>query len=306
MLSFYRDAGPGPVGQHDLDGDDITQILRLTALDLAPTGFDVENGAGLIRLDAALRRVLPPANRLEHGVIPAGSLQVIDVEPGFGNPRLFVGFPEPIGTGQYQAIRYTLEATTLLLTNFDNVEYVWPRNSGTHGAVNKIQVPFSYFNDEPGFAEVVSFTEDSVTLRTYVYDVRDFWNPSIHVAWWPTTPANASIAFTALGLGLTGGVGVSGLPEPTVVTAVQVLPKIAQGRTTFEVTTELRGEAKLSIYSIEGRLVRQYAWRLASDLETITWDGRDEMGAHAASRIYFYDVSVDNESVLADKFVFLR
>ncbi|MBN2565784.1 MAG: T9SS type A sorting domain-containing protein [Candidatus Eisenbacteria bacterium] len=53
---------------------------------------------------------------------------------------------------------------------------------------------------------------------------------------------------------------------------------------------------EVEIYSVNGRFVRRISQMLSSDESTLTWDGRDNGGARAASGVYFARVRAEKDT----------
>ena len=107
--------------------------------------------------------------------------------------------------------------------------------------------------------------------------------------------------------------GVSDVPDlngPDVfVTALRSArpnPFQGNGRVTIAFSTAARGDAKIEVFDINGRLVRTVENRVleAGDHE-ITWDGLDDRGRSVASGVYFYRLSSRGET-FAKKLVVIR
>jgi hypothetical protein len=53
--------------------------------------------------------------------------------------------------------------------------------------------------------------------------------------------------------------------------------------------------AEIAIYTVNGRLVRRFSAMLWSGETDVTWDGKDDRGARAASGVYFARVQANQE-----------
>jgi hypothetical protein len=77
----------------------VREHLKQSALDIAPIGFDIYTGAGLIQMDAALRLITPTPT----AVVPTGTAAMISdqghvfVPPAFSTPVL-IGTYTPVTT----------------------------------------------------------------------------------------------------------------------------------------------------------------------------------------------------------------
>jgi flagellar hook assembly protein FlgD len=76
--------------------------------------------------------------------------------------------------------------------------------------------------------------------------------------------------------------------------------------TTVAFTLGQGGEARLRIFNLAGRQVREFVQRAGvAGRQQVRWDGRDEDGNRLASGIYFYQVESGKLSVTR-KLVLMR
>jgi hypothetical protein len=76
--------------------------------------------------------------------------------------------------------------------------------------------------------------------------------------------------------------------KPVVAGLRPVSPNPFRGSATLEFGLAAAGSAELSVYSVDGRLVRSLAsGACAAGSHRLTWNGRDDHGAEVAPGIYF-------------------
>jgi hypothetical protein len=96
------------------------------------------------------------------------------------------------------------------------------------------------------------------------------------------------------GLALAGVISVAG--PPPAVHLSPAYPNPTRGATRFELSAPAPGELTVSIYAVNGRLVR----RLASEVReagrhAATWDGLDSEGRRTPAGVYFYQARFGGE-----------
>jgi subtilisin family serine protease len=173
----------------NLSNDDIRQIIRLSA-DKVPTmnGVNFSNQYGFGRINAGSALELVRDNQLRQWVATGGTVFSSTGQHSIEFISAIFGLPSQ----NYTVIRHEVHKTVTFLEYFSQIAGVWGRGVATTGW--NMENP----NFGEGFCEVVSNTSNSVTLRTYVYEV---WNTSNnqYLGYYPSTPANVTFAYTVLG-----------------------------------------------------------------------------------------------------------
>lgn len=173
---------------NNLYNDDIQRIIELSADEVGGVNYDQngwheEMGYGRVNAYEALKLLQAPYD-LEHHTASGGSVT--------GVSQTTVTFYDVPGlaTGTYYPDRHEVQKSV----NFpytDEIE-VWCRGVETTG----------YSDDHPNFAmgwcDPVSVSNNSATLRTYVYEVKNYIGQTI--GWYPTTPQNVEFAYTVHGI----------------------------------------------------------------------------------------------------------
>lgn len=282
-----------------LAGEDIEHILSMTARDMAPAGRDDSTGAGLVRVDEALRW-LDDFRRVEHQ--QAGGLSVVERVP----PYLMVFYDCPalwFGTGQFLTKRYKLRETVRFRSAFADTPVAWVRASGTIGVTE--DSPYRY-NDRLYGGRIVagSVSGDSCVVETYVYEIYDNNRPLPGWVWFPADTIGARVALTAIGRRI-AGVAVEpsgGATGDRLVCAPN--PVRAGARLAFEVPR--KGWVRLGVYDVTGRRVRE-AFRGWVDpgWHAARWDGRNEGGARVGPGVYFCRMEFGGRTVETRRLVVL-
>ena len=170
-----------------LYNDDIEQLIRISADEVAGMAgqeFTTEYGHGRVNAHKALQRLQSPYV-LNHHTASGGT-----VTNTINEPILFYDTPGLLG-GPYIVKRYEVHKT-VSFPWMDEV-HVWGRGVATNG----------YSAANPNFAmgwnEPVSVSNNSATLRTFVYEVFTYGSIT-RIGWFPTSPSNVTFAYTVHGI----------------------------------------------------------------------------------------------------------
>jgi hypothetical protein len=167
-----------------LYNDDIEQIIRLAVDDKGTSGWDQFYGTGRVNAKKALDFLRSPY-ALEHKSSSGGSTYSSTSKY---NAFLFgvTGLPDNL----YKVIRYDVRKSVNLTPTYLNT-MVWGRGVGTNGLSPENP------NYGMGYCDVISYTNSTATLRTFVYQV---WTINdTYIGYFPATPANVSYNYTVLG-----------------------------------------------------------------------------------------------------------
>lgn len=176
----------------NLLGEEVAEILRRTARDVAfhGPGFDVATGHGLVRVPEAIS-FLGPGRTLSRALATTMNLHSIT------NVDLFISDTQGFPTSGYpNSKRHVLRKAVSFPVTYSILPSVWARISGTNGG--------AYGNPYVGvltapFGRIVegSVTMSGCEVETSVYEVRNVSNS--FVGWLPCSPAQATVAITAVG-----------------------------------------------------------------------------------------------------------
>ncbi|MFN8586603.1 MAG: S8 family serine peptidase [Candidatus Eisenbacteria bacterium] len=287
--SFAAPVVTGAVGllaaaRPELVENDFQHVLRESATDLAPAGWDEKTAYGRVDIGRALASVGPQYG-IWHDEVRADS-----IAPA-GSGTLTIGESGP-GTldrlrGELVATRWAVYATVALPDSFADSVRVWPRVGGTFAARGDYQLP--YFT--PG-AEVVARTARSFTLRGWLYRTDPDTCAGCTDAWVPLPPEYVRFGFTVIGrttrtAPLPAGPGTNGVREDAVLSA---------GPNPFRGSLALSppGAGRVCVLDVRGRVVRD--WR-TNGTAPERWDGRDRDGREAPPGLYFVEWRGDRGGV---------
>jgi hypothetical protein len=213
-----------------LYNDDVENILKLSADDLGPTGFDNNYGHGRVDAGNALNLIKLP-NSITHFTSTGGT--ITDSTSRYS--LTFTSVPG-FADGNYTVKANIVDKAVTFPTNYCNIISAW----GT--GVNSIGYRFETINPlfAEGFCTVVpgTLTSTGVTLRTTIYEVFDASNVSM--GFYPTTPANVTFGYSILG-------------KKTVDVSMTIEPQLNNGTC---------GDANVSINTSGGTFV----WTVTGDL----------------------------------------
>ncbi len=175
----------------DLSDTDFQHVIRESAHDLPPAGFDAPTAWGRLDLERMLARVGPGVG-LWHDEIAADSFAVA----GDGLLTVFENGTGTLGAhlGSSRATRLAAWGTVAIPDSFLSVTSVWLRVAGTMAARGDFRIP--YFSPS---AEVVSHDDRHATFRGYVYRVSEDTCATCDEAYVPLPPSSVRFAFSVLG-----------------------------------------------------------------------------------------------------------
>jgi hypothetical protein len=212
-------------------------------------------------------------------------------------PAIHIGNWSTIPSGTYSAVRHVMQGSVTFATPFIETPAIWARTAVTvtggnesYGAGNETEVyefpgtgvPTAIEPWEPS-AAVASVTPTGATLETNVYLLEGQY-------WWPTTPSGARLAFTAAGRSATADVPAEGRGESMTV---HVMPNPAYRQVECSVALPSPGTARVGIYDISGRLVKELVnGAVPAGRRSVFWDGKGQDGGAVASGVYFARVGI--------------
>ncbi|TAK64051.1 MAG: T9SS type A sorting domain-containing protein [Bacteroidetes bacterium] len=238
-----------------LYNDDIENIIKMSADDINPLGFDNETGAGLINAKKALDYLRPPY-QLTYGTTTGGA----DMGPSAPYqmeiyPSSFCGSGEGEGTTSASFTVKKHEVRKNISFSFSDIPFVWGRGAGadtekigwnSEEIVNGVARNFSM-----GWCDVVpgTLTSTGATLRTYVYEV---YCGTVFKGWYPTTPQNVKFKYSIL--------SSDPPPVPTIVSpvnnAISSNPPTLRWRyipnTTYRVQVSTVSSFATTVYDVSG------------------------------------------------------
>lgn len=300
VTSLVASVAPG------LTGEDLAQVIALTARDLYAQGRDPLSGWGLIDAHAAVARV-SGENILVHGAQNGGTSGA----ETYAGLRTVLSWPG-ITPGLYYAWRRTIMATIF----YDPVypifcgtpPTVWPRLVSSYGVSDMNPIMDHYVDEDPNHHDflpevwVVTRDAESITMATNIYRLVPFGGGSTY--WWPTTSSGVRCAFTAIGSGMTEP--VVGVPEQDeeygLIFTGGVVRNVAEGR----VVLPNAARVEASVYDVAGRTTRRLMDETRDrGVHKIVWRLDDDHGVPVKSGVYFVRLRVGSRSSVA-RLVVLR
>lgn len=170
------------IGAEDIIRDDLTGRQDLI-------GYDIYSGHGRLNAGNTLELLEEPY-QLTHQIargIDRGE------EEGFVDISLAEGATGRIlPPGKYRGRRYGVYKTVSVPKNLKSGWKAWARSIGASTGWSSDKLNF-----QDGFAEVVAQTENTITLKSYVYVLFDDSNS---YGWYPSTPNQVEFHYSLLGI----------------------------------------------------------------------------------------------------------
>jgi subtilisin family serine protease len=173
-----------------LHHNDVEWLIKVSAEDVNSStlpGYDDDLGHGRVNVGKSLEMMNKPWVINHHSATGGTVVNATDwfnmilYNPGGG-----------LSTGFYSVKRFEVQKT-VTMPDYLNDGYVWCRSSNeTIGWSDEIP------NHQMGFSDVVLRDGNSVTLRTYIYDIYTLGGG--HVGMRPATSNNVVFAYTTLGI----------------------------------------------------------------------------------------------------------
>ena len=171
----------------NLTNDDIRNVIRVTADDKGPVGFDNEYGYGRVNAYEALKLISAP-NVVEHGTKTGGSSTLF----WDSHTHTFFRGMGTLATGTYYGVK-TYKVTGF--ANFDNYyedpPELWVRDrttKGWSGANPNMQTPW---------VNITQITNSGFYYETFVYWIGSNSAGQGINAYYPASPSQAKIDYTA-------------------------------------------------------------------------------------------------------------
>ncbi len=178
--------------------DDVEELIERSAEDKGTVGFDTRFGWGRVNAFQALT-LLDAPNVLTRATVNGGGT-VTSVSAQYDlriyNPN------DNLADGLYLAKRHEVRRT-VSIGPYQTTPRAWGRGGGltvapTVGWGEETDAGGLRYTYGMPLTEVVSVSALALTLRTYIYEVRD--DQGTFYGYYPTPPANAGFAYTVLGV----------------------------------------------------------------------------------------------------------
>ncbi len=198
----------------DLHHEDVEGIIEATAEDVNNAtlpGYDDELGHGRINAGRALEYMNEPWE-INHFTATGGS-KVLSKD--WHNIIIYGDGEIPNGT--YQAKRYEVLKTVPLPDHLSGDIFVWGRGSNVSTGWSAANP-----NYQMGYCDVVSIGEHSVTLRTFIYDLKTLTGTSLGIK--PADENDVIFGYTVLGVLCNVDRTISQTIEPGTENSVKIYP----------------------------------------------------------------------------------
>ena len=270
-------------------GDDIAEILRRSATDLAPSGIDDSTGHGMVNAYSALSYIDPSIKALEQSGVgflaTAGVLTVVDSASAV---RAFKGVPNLPDTS-FSVTVVTLGGWASFSSGFTTSPDVWLRGSGSIGWLDSATV--NYYDDVmSGLLAAGTVTAAGCSLYTWTYRFPDG-------TWFPAPPDSARLAYSALAQ--SSVIGVEEVDTtPGLRLTLKVIRQRASGRGVKLLLAGGSGsQGAVDLYDVRGRRLGHWSVFLADGLGTLVLTEQELRRSGAVGGMYLARATVASHSV---------
>ncbi|MBN1423866.1 S8 family serine peptidase [Candidatus Fermentibacteria bacterium] len=249
--------------------DDVENLIRVSAVDHDPPGYDDEYGAGLIKAGAALALLSAPWE-LTYCQVQGGT--VVQTTGFYSCTFLGDG---PLAEGSYYVKRCDVRRTVSY--EYQGTPYLWPHVWGR--GLESTGWSAANPNYQMGYCHVVSATGSEAVLQSHVYKVYNALGQLI--GWYPCQPSGVTFAYTLLGIPSRGSPqpdrpGASSLAEiaalPDRFDLRPIRPNPVRDEAAMEFALPYSCHVLLSLHDLQGREVaRVIDGGLAAGYHDVTW-----------------------------------
>lgn len=265
--------------------DDVRWLLKYSARDIPPEGYDDEHGFGVLDAATAMEFLEPPY------VISLGWAE--SGTPAEDDRRVYHFFPNAGGEleGDYLAQRYTVRDTIRIEQTYADPPKVWPieiLSDGWEGSIENLQGPYvgvTPTNDPWEWA-----------FETFVFFVESTWPEDEPIfEWYPCAPSEVKIAYRTLGIPCVG-VPSEGVRLEALAGKMTVEPNPFNATTVVRYFAPIDSHLRVRIVDVSGRLVATLMDRnVGAGEHVMTWNGRDNGGREIASGVYVVKLEAGGE-----------
>jgi hypothetical protein len=274
-------------------------------------GWDLYSGWGRVNVDSCLKIMQPWSGWHVGEYKEYGGGFVADISSELETVT-FATRDDRYLSGDYLVRRYEIRRSVWKPSGLDAGPFIWARPCDTGGwGWSGETKPYDDYNLQEPYCGLIPSSQKalSCTLYTYTYEV---WNvggappETTYLGWYPNEPGLLDWEYSALGCCIGG---VPGGDDPKADRAqglISVMPNPAVGTITVEFTVPRREQVSISVYDVQGRMVRSvFAANAEPGLHKTLWDGRDSSGRRVAPGLYILRMKMES-STDAQKIVILR
>ena len=292
VAALVRAASP------NLSGEDITEVLNRTAVDIGAPGRDDVFGNGRVNSAAAVGLVCC-SHTVERGSSSNSSNTGIVGSP-FGATLHDV---PGLADGTYLVEMYDVRSNIQFANSFVAIPVAWGRKANSIGWRPLCSGCVRAHLEEPvGWVEVLpgSVTRTGLTLRTYAFKVYTVQGP----VWYPSDPnLPMTMAYTAVGFA--NPTGASG-SQANLSLRITAYPNPASRGGDFEFTLPKTATVSLQVFSVDGRLVGEVTrGTYAAGVHRVRWSGLRLDQHPLPTGVYFYRLTA-NRNELKGKLVVVK
>ena len=139
----------------------------------------------------------------------------------------------------------------------------------------------------------------NLLYQDYRYMKRmDPYGSGTKMYWWVTAQnVDGEIASTEVDSFLLGTLALDHEPLPSVFKILDNYPNPFNPKTNINFSVKYAAEVDLSVYTLGGKLVRQfYLGPLSPGIQSIVWEGKDNFGNDVPSGVYIYRLKSESHS----------
>ena len=244
IAALLRSANP------NLHRDDVENIIEFSAERVHPETYTYTNGYnnlvgnGRVNAGNALELISPPFV-LQQFTITGGVSQ--QITSGNGEGLIINNDVGGLASDWYYGQMFQVTTTVNLPVFQCGNNYVWTRTSNANQGWSAANP-----NNQMGYSFVVSRTNTTVTLRTFVYYIKYNSIAQTFNAWYPCAPQNVVFAYTTVGI-LGAPLVING-PSSVCTIGTYTLQTLAPG---FTLSWSSNNSGILSINPNSGMATRQ-------------------------------------------------
>lgn len=198
----------------------------------------------------------------------------------------------------------TLDTLTEYVPSWSEVLVAVRINGGTDNGDGTIEPGGVILNWQVNSQTANVFSRSMPVLYNLLYqDYRymkrmDPYGNGTKMYWWVTAQnVDGEISSTEVDSFLLGTLALDHEPLPSVFKISGNYPNPFNPKTTIDFSVEYAAKVDLSIYSLGGKLVRQFQLgALASGNQSIAWEGKDNFGNDVPAGVYIYRLQSESHS----------
>lgn len=173
----------------NLINNDVRHILELTAVDIAPAGFDNETGFGIVNANNALQLLDEPNELYHYNSVGGSSQKIANIQKWILSGNYY-----GLAAGMYLDVdQYKITKHITFEMPFCSIPQVWMRERQSacmSGASPNSGRPYS---------RITNVTTTGFDLEYFVYYVRSNTLGQTLNQWYPASPSLSNVAYTAVG-----------------------------------------------------------------------------------------------------------